>query len=261
MSDRTPTPDERAGGREPGVAEDRAVAEGRTDRRRRLALIGGATAALAALVVVWLTGLGEDAADPQASPSPSVSADPSVDPSADPSGGATPDPSASAEPTPAPEPPPVVPPSAGPPLEASAVPSVTAGEVVANVPAGEPGDFGDGVSARLVSLETFSATAQGAGEASGPALRLQVELTNGTASELDLNGVVVNLFQGADLVPASPVRGDPSVQDFRGALAPGATAIAVYAFSAGADASPVVVTVSHAGGGPVVIFTAEAPQG
>src|SRR5699024_7965089 len=53
-----------------------------------------------------------------------------------------------------------------------------------------------GLSARLVEVEDVDGTAEGPGEVAGEALRVTVELTNGTGRVVDLRGAVVNLYTG-----------------------------------------------------------------
>lgn len=122
----------------------------------------------------------------------------------------------------------------------------------------QPAAVGDGVSARVVSLEAVDATGVGPGNVTGPALRVTVELTNGTADALPLGGVAVDLASGPELVPASPVN-DPSAAPFSGTVAAGGTAQGVYVFSiAAADRADVTLSVGYEAGAPVLVFTGAA---
>jgi Domain of unknown function (DUF4352) len=116
-------------------------------------------------------------------------------------------------------------------------------------------DYGDGVRAHLVGLQTFTAAAQGVGEVAGPALAVTVEITNDGAQALSLDSVAVNLYRGAAGVPASRVLAE-SASTFSGPLAPGASARAVYAFSVPeADRDVVTVTVGYSAGTATAVFS------
>jgi hypothetical protein len=126
------------------------------------------------------------------------------------------------------------------------------------VPLDQPAAVGDGVTARVVSLDAVDATGVGPGNVTGPALRVTVALTNGTADALPLGGVAVDLASGPELVPASPVN-DPSAAPFSGTVAAGGTAQGVYVFSiAAADRADVTLSVGYEAGAPVLVFTGAA---
>jgi hypothetical protein len=175
--------------------------------RRGLALIGGASAVLLALVVGWLA-LGGD--DPQASPRAdrTVSSSPSAA-----VGSATTAPVPSAAATTAPTESVVVelPP---------ALPAVPLDESVAV----------EDVTVSLPSVERVDARGVGPGNVAGPGVRVTVRVRNDAAADLLLDGVSVNLTYGSESVPGSPVN-DDSAAPFGGALRPGGTAEGVYVFS------------------------------
>jgi hypothetical protein len=121
-----------------------------------------------------------------------------------------------------------------------------------------PAAVGDGVTAEIVSLEAIDATGVGPGNVSGPALRVTVALTNGTAAPVSLGGVDVELASGPDLAPAPSVN-DASAAPFRGDVAAGDTATGVYVFSiAAGDRSDVTVSVGYQAGAPILVFTGDA---
>ena len=117
---------------------------------------------------------------------------------------------------------------------------------------------GDGVTARVVSLEGVRGTAEGAGNIAGPALRVTVRLTNGAAAPVDLGLVSVTMSHGADATPASPLD-DPSRAPFGGTLQPGGTAEGVYFFSVPeGDRDVVTLTVGYRAGAPFLVFRGAA---
>jgi hypothetical protein len=122
----------------------------------------------------------------------------------------------------------------------------------------ESAAVGDGMTAEVVSLEAIDATGVGPGNISGPALRVTVALTNGTAAPVSLGGVDVELASGPDLAPAPSVN-DASASPFTGSVAAGNTATGVYVFSiAVGDRSDVTVSVGYQAGAPILVFTGDA---
>ncbi|SOC47169.1 hypothetical protein SAMN05660748_0659 [Blastococcus aggregatus] len=205
--------------------------------RRRLLLAAAAlvAAALVALVLV-LTG-GDDDAGSRAAAAPTAA--PDDEPSLD-----------------------------GPEIPAPPVESAPAGQTAPtderppNLPAvalDAPAETGDGVTGSLVSVEAIDGTGVGRGNIAGPALRVTVRLTNGTAEAVPLDGVAVELTHGSDAVPASPLD-DPSRAPFGGSLEPGASAQGVYVFSVPADDRRIVsVSVGYRAGAPFLVFSGSAP--
>lgn len=130
------------------------------------------------------------------------------------------------------------------------------GEPIAQVvPADKTASFGNAVTARVVAVTPMTATGSRAGERSGPAVQVKVELINGTKSAISLNAVTVNAYYGANRTPASPVSSDPAVSAFHGDLAAGKNAQASYVFTVPKDQrAGVVVTVSQSAGSPLVVF-------
>ncbi|WP_138758627.1 hypothetical protein [Modestobacter altitudinis] len=126
------------------------------------------------------------------------------------------------------------------------------------VPLDQPAAVGNGVTAEVVSLDAVDATGVGPGNVTGPALRVTVALTNGTADELSLGGVAVDLAAGPELVPASPVN-DPAAAPFSGTVPAGGTARGVYVFSiAAADRADLTLSVGYEAGAPILVFTGAA---
>lgn len=112
-----------------------------------------------------------------------------------------------------------------------------------------------GLTANVVSVESYTATAKRAGEVSGPAVKVTLRLTNGTGSAFPLSTAGVNAYYGSEATPAAPVAGDPAAKPFSGSLTPGAAATAVYVFSVPADEEgSVTLTLSDQAGARLVVF-------
>jgi hypothetical protein len=123
------------------------------------------------------------------------------------------------------------------------------------VPLDQPTDYGDGVSARLVDIKAVDAQAHGAGETSGPALAVIVELTNTTGEAMSLDTVAVNMYLGAGGSPAARIQSE-SGAPFSGSLEAGATAQAVYAFTVPVDRRDLVtVTVGRTPESGTAVFS------
>ncbi|HXD62002.1 MAG TPA: hypothetical protein VN619_08755 [Lacisediminihabitans sp.] len=126
--------------------------------------------------------------------------------------------------------------------------------VAQTVPKDASADFGDTVTARITSITSTTATGTGVGEVSGPAVRVALSITNGTGSQISLNGVTVNAYYGSAMTPASPV-GTQDDKTFGGNLGASKTASGSYEFSVPKDQqSSLVITVSRAAGEPIVVF-------
>ena len=112
-----------------------------------------------------------------------------------------------------------------------------------------------GLTANVVSVESYTATAKRPGEVSGPAVKVTLRLTNGTGSAFPLSTATVNAYYGSGATPAAPVAGDPAAKPFTGSLQPGASATAVYVFTVPAeDDGAVTVTLSDQAGAQLVVF-------
>jgi hypothetical protein len=116
-------------------------------------------------------------------------------------------------------------------------------------------EAGNGVVARLASIEEIQGTGTGPGNIAGPALRVTVRLDNGTAEVMALDSVAVNVYYGAERTPASPLD-DPSSAPFQGSLAPGKSADGVYVVRVPEGARRnVTVEVGYQAGAPLLIFS------
>ncbi len=123
------------------------------------------------------------------------------------------------------------------------------------VPLQDTVSYENGVTLSIDSVASFDAVGQGVGEVSGPALRVTITITNGTAEELNLDTVAVNLATGPDLTPAPPVS-DPSSTPFTGTVASGGSAVGMYSFTVPTDSrDSITVTVNYTSGAVAAIFT------
>ncbi|MBD9698242.1 hypothetical protein IGS67_01875 [Flavimobilis sp. GY10621] len=126
-------------------------------------------------------------------------------------------------------------------------------------PRAAPVDLGDdaaaapGLSARLVEVEDVDGTAEGPGEVAGAALRVTVELTNGTGRVVDLRGAVVNLYTGKDRLPTSLLSG-PGTVALPASLGRDGTARATYVFRTDHRDGLLEVEVDIADAPSVVVF-------
>lgn len=115
-------------------------------------------------------------------------------------------------------------------------------------------NFGNKVTAKIVSSKSINATAHGSGEISGPAAQLTISVSNGTAQPISLADVTVNLTD-ANGNPANTVS-DPSMKPFTGNLAAGKSATGVYVFTLAKNhPNPVTISLSYTVDAPVVLFT------
>jgi hypothetical protein len=70
------------------------------------------------------------------------------------------------------------------------------------VPIGRPAHWVSGLSVRVVRLSPMHGKATGPGEVSGPAVRVELEVTNAARRPRSLDSSVVAAFYGPDLTPA-----------------------------------------------------------
>ena len=178
---------------------------------------------LVALAVRWSVGDGGTAAPasmPTASPGASQRPEPSGGPTEDPSGS----PVTSAEPSASPSVAPTEEPQAG----APGSPDVLR-PTAAPVAIDEPAEPEPQVEVRLTSIEAVEGEANIPGEVGGPSLRVTVTIDNATSAALDLTSAVVNLYYGADRLPAIDLL-EPGKVDFPGNVRAGETASGTFVF-------------------------------
>ncbi len=156
---------------------------------------------LVVLAVRWSVGDGGTAAPasmPTASPGASQRPEPSVAPTEEPQAGA-------------PGSPDVLRPTAAP------------------VAIDEPAEPEPQVEVRLTSIEAVEGEANIPGDVGGPSLRVTVTIDNATSAALDLTSAVVNLYYGADRLPAIDLL-EPGKVDFPGNVRAGETASGTFVF-------------------------------
>lgn len=127
------------------------------------------------------------------------------------------------------------------------------------IPLDETGDFGTGVTAVVVDITAVDGEARLPGEIAGPALRVQVRLTNDTAETINLSGARIDVTYGADRTPGI-LLGQPDVVLFPPSLGPGKAAVAASVFVVPVEARELVqVAVWYTVDAPIVVFEGAAP--
>ncbi|MBF0688973.1 MAG: hypothetical protein IR158_14555 [Cellulomonas sp.] len=145
------------------------------------------------------------------------------------------------------------PPAEGAPADGAAVPTVT-------VPIDAVAELAEAVTARLSAVDAVDGEAVQPGEVGGPALRVKVELVNGSAAPLDLRGAVVNLYHGPQQTPATTLT-EPGGSPLPHGLEAGATATGAFVFAVPADArDDLRVELDVRAVGPVVLFAGDAQR-
>lgn len=121
-------------------------------------------------------------------------------------------------------------------------------------PLRQKGDLGNGVTVQVSDIQQVDGEAQGPGEVAGPALRVSVEVQNGTDNEISMELALANLYYGPDRTPASSLSG-PGVRSFPAAIAAGKSASARYVFGVPKQRrNPLAVEFSYTVDAPTVIF-------
>lgn len=119
--------------------------------------------------------------------------------------------------------------------------------------------FGDGVVARVVGIESTEVTPALPGEIGGPAVLIDVEVSNGSDADISLDAVTVDLVDltGAPLLPVTTEPADP----LAGELEPGASRAGRYVFSVPVDdRDDVRLTIKYSGDAPAVVLTGSLPN-
>lgn len=125
----------------------------------------------------------------------------------------------------------------------------------APVPLDEPAQSRPGVDVRLASIEQVEGVSTIPGEVGGPALRVSVEVTNGTKAAVPLDTAVANLYFGPDRSPAISLM-EPGSKALPASVAPGETATGVWVFNVPKDQrSQVLVEFDLAVDATVVLFS------
>ena len=195
------------------------------------------TAALAISLALAMAGCSPSSVNGQDTPG----ADPSASASSSASASASPLPTPSGTWTPAPTDAPMGPVTPAP------VPTETAS-------IDEPVAFDTQVTVSLTKIEVISVEAQTPGENSGPAVRVNISIKNGSEEPVDVDSAVVNLSADEDTYGVGTTAGDP--QPFQGSVEPGKTVEGSYVFMLDpANDREVTISVNYAAGEPIAIFT------
>lgn len=138
-------------------------------------------------------------------------------------------------------------------------PRAGAGELVP-VDLNSTARFDSGVTVRLKSVTSTTAKAVLPGEISGPAVRVTVELTNSTASSLNLDNVAVELITMSG-TPAGLIT-SPDAVPFKGSAASGTASTGTYVFSVDpAKRDSARLSIKYSANTPTAIFTGSLPHG
>jgi hypothetical protein len=140
---------------------------------------------------------------------------------------------------------------------ASGTPTVvpTGGTESTTAPLTEKAALGNGVSVQVSKIESVQGEAQGPGEIAGPAVRVSIEVTNGTKKEVPMNLALVNVYYGKNKAPASPLSG-PGVAPLSGTIPAGGSASGTYVFGVPVNQrDPLTVEFSYTTDAPTVIFS------
>lgn len=114
------------------------------------------------------------------------------------------------------------------------------------------------VTVSLTSITSTRLTAETPGEVTGPAVIVEVQVTNDSEAPQTISSATVSLAaeDGEMGIPTSADPNDP----LHGEVAPGATAEGVYVFMLDpADGRSVTVSVNYSAGDPVAVFTGATP--
>lgn len=116
-----------------------------------------------------------------------------------------------------------------------------------------------GFTVRLTGLKAIKSKGRGPGEVSGPALRVDVRLTNGTSKAFDASAVVVTLLDSRN-DPGAEMLGPPHAP-MRAIVKPGDSVGGVWVFNVPTNRrDPVKILVTLPTDAPVLLFSGRAPS-
>ena len=131
------------------------------------------------------------------------------------------------------------------------LPAVPLTEQVAPVP---------GVVFSIGSLEAVDGGAQGPGEVAGPALRFTLTLRNDGDAPVSLTSTVVNVYSGAEQLPAVDLR-EPGAVPLPAEVGAGESVTGVFVFAVPVEQrDQVKIGVDYTVGTPIVVFEGTAPR-
>jgi glycosyltransferase involved in cell wall biosynthesis len=118
----------------------------------------------------------------------------------------------------------------------------------APAPFDQPVEYPDGITLRILAVDHGTTVGEGPGVFPGqPKTILDIELSNASNKNIDMNQVVVTVIYGDDRRLARPIY-DEDVQDFSGTVGPGDSIRTSYAFSIPDDAlADVMLTIDFDG--------------
>jgi hypothetical protein len=159
-----------------------------------------------------------------------------------------------------------------PPVAASATPTSSAPTAGAPVASKSPGlepppvpidarvQVVSGVTARIAYVQSVHGRVPGPGMVTANAVRVTLEITNGTATAISLRGVVASVSYGADRTPGLEMAG-PGGSPFPAEVAGGGTATSVVVYSVPLAARDLVqIRLDFGVGIPVTVFEGAAPR-
>lgn len=116
----------------------------------------------------------------------------------------------------------------------------------------------EGVEVQVKKIESVKGDAQGPGEIAGPAIRVDIEVSNDSDGEVSMDLALMNVYYGKDKTPASTLSG-PGAAPLAGRIAAGDTATGAYVFSVPEDQrDQLTVEFSYSTDVPTVIFSGRA---
>lgn len=124
---------------------------------------------------------------------------------------------------------------------------------VVEVDVTDEADLGTGVTAAIESVKDITVDAKTPGEVAGPAVAIELRVSNEGKKPIDLASAMVSLTNSDELL-GQPTTSDPYAP-FSGQLEPGDSANATYVFLLPKDArSGLVVSFQYVAGAPIVLF-------
>jgi hypothetical protein len=119
----------------------------------------------------------------------------------------------------------------------------------------EAAESGQGVSVEVTKIEQVEGKANGPGEVAGPAVRLTVQVANGSPKQLSMELALVNVYYGKARTPAASLSG-PGADPLAGSIDPGESASGRYVFGVPkSKQDELTVEFSYTTDAPTVIFS------
>lgn len=123
----------------------------------------------------------------------------------------------------------------------------------------ETASFGDGVTARLGSVRSLEAKASLPGETSGPAVALNLSISNGSPATIELASITVDLVDSRGM-SSILIHSEPPTE-LAGSLSAGATAEGTYVFRLDPEMRDnASITVKYSSITPLVTFQGSLPH-